>query len=412
MPWLLHVLAFAALLSPASAQEADYWVSSGAGVFRIKRESGKLRFVGFPPITPYYGQWWNGNYIVPDFEFDEIWSIDPAGNATLLSSGGWLDEPITVQVSPSNELWIASLGNNKVLTIDAAGVQTVRFDVSSHPWMETPSGISFGPDGELYLGQYEDGDIWKLDPVTGAATLVTDGGGVMDECAAIHADGSGNLFVADFGGNQIVRVRVEDGSVVVLSADPILMEPNDIRVTKEGTILTTTFGTSALCEIALDGTTTVLYQEPAFGTFEGISIPKDFPYSTGRCIKYGSGLAGTGGFVPDLRGVLSPTIGGCVGLEHRFALGGTIGFTLFGIAEGSFSLWGGTVLVDLAQPWGLLPLAFGGSGAGNGTALDYDTLPDDPSLVGDTYYLQDLVVDHGAPKKIALSNGLQFIIGS
>jgi hypothetical protein len=241
---------------------------------------------------------------------------------------------------------------------------------------------------------------------------VTDGDGVIVQCAAIHADNSGNVYAADFGAGQVVRVRVEDGSVAVVSNDPLLQDVTDLRVTKEGTILAAGQASSALVEIALDGTASVVVQSGAFFGLQGVSVPKDFPYSDGSIVKYGTGLAGSGGFVPDLRGLLSPTIGGVVGLEHRFALGGTSGYLLFGVASASLPLWGGTVLVDLGQPFGLLPIAFGGSGAGNGELVHYDELPNDPAIVSLVYYLQDLIADPAAPKKIALSNGLAFTIGS
>ena len=376
----------------------------------MERATHKLHFVTNGVGAPYYAQWWNGNLIVPDFENDRVWTVAPDGTTTLLASGNHVDEPVTV--APSNELWVTSVDGDKVLTLDAAGNQTLRMDPTTHPWMDTPSGMSFLPDSTLYLGQYCMGDVWHFDPATGLATLVTDGAGVMAECAAIHADNSGNIFCADFEIGQIVRVRVEDGSCVVISNDPILEEVTDLRVTKEGTILATSLANSALVEIEMDGTTTVLLQATALGPMEGISVRKDFPYSTGSITKYGSGLAGSGGFVPDLRGILSPTIGGVVGLEHRFALGGTWGFTLFGIAPAAIPVWGGTLLVDWNQPFGLLPLSFNGSGAGAGESVVFDQLPNDPTLLGSIFFLQDLVVDPGAPKKVALSNGIEFTIGS
>lgn len=414
-PWSAGIaLAFLVVAPSASAQDSDYWISTWSGIYKVNRTTLKVRFVTNGVGTPYYSQWWNGDFIVPDYENDRVWTVKSDGTTTLLASGGSIDEPITVAVSPSNELWVSNIDSDTVLTLDAAGNQTVRLDLNTYPWCNTPSGMSFLPDGTLYLGVYEDGDIWHFDPATGSAVMITDGAGVMDECAAIHADHCGNIFAADYGLGQVVRVRVEDGSVVVLSNDPQLIEVTDLRVTKEGTVLACSQADRTLVEIAMDGTTRQVIQLTALGPVQGISVPKDFPYSTGSVTKYGAGLAGSGGFVPDLRGILSPTIGGCVGLEHRFALGGTWGFTLFGSGSATIPAFGGTVLVDWTQPFGLLPLAYGGGGAGAGAgeSTAFDTLPNDPTLIGATFYLQDLVVDPGAPKKVALSNGIVFTIGS
>jgi hypothetical protein len=41
-----------------------------------------------------------------------------------------------------------------VITIDAAGNQTVRLDAATYPWLNTPSGMSFLADGTLFLGLY------------------------------------------------------------------------------------------------------------------------------------------------------------------------------------------------------------------------------------------------------------------
>jgi len=60
----------------------------------------------------------------------------------------------------------------------------------------------------------------------------------------------------------------------------------------------------------------------------------------------------------------------------------------------------------------MLPITFGGSGAGTGELVAFDVLPNDPTIIGELFFLQDLIVDPGAPKKIALSNGIEFTIGS
>jgi hypothetical protein len=136
------------------------------------------------------------------------------------------------------------------------------------------------------------------------------------------------------------------------------------------------------------------------------------PPTIGGFTTYGTGSAGTGGFVPAIAGVGEPRINQDVEVDVSNALGGASGILIVGVGRWNVPYAGGFLLVQ--PPWTVFPFALGGAPGvgGAGSIALVDTLPADPSLVGLAVDLQADVLDHGALLGMALSNGLEMTIGS
>jgi streptogramin lyase len=84
-----------------------------------------------------------------------------------------------------------------------------------------PSGVSracylaFEPNGRIAVTD-ENGKIWIANSSTGAAHVLAVSGAAIESPYGIAADGKGNLIVADYGKNRVVRVS-KTGDVSVLS---------------------------------------------------------------------------------------------------------------------------------------------------------------------------------------------------
>ncbi|QDU69643.1 FG-GAP repeat protein [Engelhardtia mirabilis] len=129
----------------------------------------------------------------------------------------------------------------------------------------------------------------------------------------------------------------------------------------------------------------------------------------GSVASYGTGCAGTGGFVPTL------TLDGCLASGARFTLGvsnavaPSVAFVVFGGGAGDLPLAGGcTILLDpiLPGPWAL---PMGGAGAGSGEVTLTTSFPVVPG--GFDLTLQAAVLDPGAALGFALSQGLALAVG-
>lgn len=122
--------------------------------------------------------------------------------------------------------------------------------------------------------------------------------------------------------------------------------------------------------------------------------------------KYGAGLAGSAGQVPQLTGSGTPAIGATVSADLSDGVGGALAVFALGGAPASLPLFGGTLLVapPLTTKVVLLTGAPGVPGAGSGSFVG--SIPSDPSLQGQTFYFQAAVLDSAAAQGKALTSGL------
>ncbi len=140
-----------------------------------------------------------------------------------------------------------------------------------------------------------------------------------------------------------------------------------------------------------------------------VTKPNHYRYSDtvfipgpGAFTQYGSGLAGTGGYVPDLDGTGIPIFGNNITVEFTNGLGGAGGLVYIGLAQVNLPFMGGNLL---ALPNIALPITMGGtSGTPGAGSL---SLPATPYIADVNVYLQFFLQDGAAPKGVSMSNGLE-----
>lgn len=114
---------------------------------------------------------------------------------------------------------------------------------------------------------------------------------------------------------------------------------------------------------------------------------------------FGAPTAGTDGFEPEIVALEPPFVGNgafTVGIDR--ALGGARAILAFGaFARPSGTVFqGATSYLDLSQPLSVRRMPLNGAGAGEGYGSATITLPNDPLLVGTTFYAQWFVFDFTA----------------
>ena len=124
---------------------------------------------------------------------------------------------------------------------------------------------------------------------------------------------------------------------------------------------------------------------------------------------YGTGCAGSGGFVPQLGLEGCPELGGEVELTLRDGLGGAPLLLLFGLDRDEIPMGLSGCTLDV---WPLLPifidLSLFGSGAGEGSLSIPATIPPDIGAVAFT--MQAFVFDPGVPSGRAATNAVDVLI--
>ncbi len=410
----LAAASFALLVAiPARASDQDFYLSvpvQGA-ILKLDAQTQALTPFANGLGIPFYGFFdAAGALYIPDRELGAIVKILPSGQVIPLTAGGLLSSVVTVTPAPGGGMVASDLPLNNVVHVSLTGQQTLIADfASSGGLLDGPGGLAYAPDGTLYVANNVGNTIVKIDPSGvvspfSASSLINAPGGVV-------ADGAGNLFVAMYGNSRIVRFRLDTGEATTFAFDPAFIAGcNDLKLSRNGGLLVTT-RLSNLVRVHADGSMTEIYKNGTLGEIDGIAVPADHDPCGGTFTPYGTGLAGTGGFVPELRGIFSPCPGTEVGLELKDFLGGTVGYLALGLSATSLPFYGGQLLVNPNPPFFFLPVPIPGSGAGNGDVVYAFGLANDPGFVGLHLYMQVIGVDAGAVRGVSISNGLHEVIG-
>ncbi|MBL8897317.1 MAG: hypothetical protein JNM84_06805 [Planctomycetes bacterium] len=297
-------------------------------------------------------------------------SAPALGSTTGIATGDW---------RPSN----AVFRNGRLYTtqtIDVGGRAAVR-------WYE----IDVAARALLQYGTLED-PLWNYYHGSIAANA---NGALVVGCSGSHASSYVSAFVTG-------RVASDPpGSM----AAPILYRSGRASYERLDGNGTNRFGDYSLTGVdPVDDETFWTIQEyvPARDDW-GTSIA-EVRFSCARAESYGVGLAGTLG-VPTLTTPAAPFLGRLFALFFSNSRGAaTQGALLFGAQQASLPLFGGTLLV---QPAGLVI----GVGLPLGQAIFPFSIPTDPTLLCVPFYVQGLVVDPGAVQGIAMTRGLELVVG-
>ncbi len=419
---LAPVLALVLLpaLSPAQIAPTDYVVSAPAvgAAIKVDAQTAMGTTLASGLSIPHYG-WFglDGNFYVPDRGWVALLKITPDGTLTALSSGGLFQMPVTCIPSTDGLAWVMSdMGASAIFRVEFDGSQSVMHDqASTSNLLDIPDGMAYADDGSLYVANLGNDTIIRID-AQGAATLFSDSP-LLSQPGGLALDGAGNLFVASYATSNIVRFRLDTGEAEVFAAhDPTkIIHPNDLKLSRQGGLLAAGSPGKVVRIDALGGMT-VVFDDDTLGELDGVSVLEDATLCSGRFTRYGEGQAGSGGITPQMRAIFSPCPGQIIGLELRDFVGGAPAVMFVGtegLPMGAAKIKGISLLVNPAGTLFLpLALVLPGSGAGAGDLVLQFQLPLLPTLVGVEFYHQVFAADPGAPKGLSASNGLLESIGS
>ena len=176
----------------------------------------------------------SGNVYVADYSNHRIRKISPAAVVTTLagSSVGYVDDtgtaakfsyPTGVAVDSSGNVYVADTNNHRIRKISPA-MEVTTLAGSSLGYMDgtgtaaqfyNPRGVAVDSSGHVYVADYRNHRIRKIDP-TGVVTTFAgstsgdaDGTGTAAQFNSPHGvavDGSGNVYVADTNNHRIRKI--------------------------------------------------------------------------------------------------------------------------------------------------------------------------------------------------------------
>ena len=152
---------------------------------------------------------------------------------TLLASAGlallFSARPAAAQVLVSE-----FSGNGGISEYTFAGSFVRTLVAGGSGGLATPSGIKFGPDGNLYVASSGNGSIKKYDGTTGAFLSTVATGLGTDYDLVFGPDG--NLYVPDFSSNAAYKVNPATGAILKTYLSGI-SRPEGIAVRSNGNLI-------------------------------------------------------------------------------------------------------------------------------------------------------------------------------
>ena len=136
--------------------------------------------------------------------------------------------------SARGDFFVSNGPDHNVLRFDDAGNFISVFVASRSGGLSGPRGLTFGPDGNLYVSSVDNNRILRYDGTTGAFmdTFVPAGSGGLKGPQALIFRGDGFLYVSNFGTNPLPNFH--DGKVTRYDAstgtfDSLYVSSSDTR---------------------------------------------------------------------------------------------------------------------------------------------------------------------------------------
>jgi sugar lactone lactonase YvrE len=152
--------------------------------------------------------------------------------------------PLGTAVDSSGNLYISDTGNNRIVKITPAGVQTV---VSISPLtVGSPQGVAVDGAGNLYISDSSNNRVVKVPAGGGAATVFA----TVVTPLGLAIDANGNVFVADNEDGAIVKIT---SGGVKSNFETGLTNPVDVAVDAAGNVYLADASLSSIVKYAAGG---------------------------------------------------------------------------------------------------------------------------------------------------------------
>jgi DNA-binding beta-propeller fold protein YncE len=165
---------------------------------------------------------------------DEVLRYDVATGAFLgvFASGGGLDNPVGLTFGPDGHLYVAGALTQSVLRYDGASGAFLGSFVSVAGL--DPRHVNFGPDGHLYVADAATDAVLRFDGASGAPLGAFASGGGLDGPNGFTFGPSGDLYVVSVLTDRVKRYDGRSGAYLGNFASTNMDGPHDVSFGPDG----------------------------------------------------------------------------------------------------------------------------------------------------------------------------------
>lgn len=189
----------------------------------------------------------SGQVVIVSSDFnDSVQMYDLAGNrigAFVPSGGGGLDSPQGITVGPDGNVYVSSANTDQVLRYAPNGASLGQFQIGGG--LDQPWFLKFGPDGKLYVSSSLTSQVLSYN-ANGTFSHVAAQGHGLFRPDGLSFDTQGNLLVSDFFNSRVQRFNPATGDWMAdVVTDPGLANPLENRLSADGlTLYVSSYGTN------------------------------------------------------------------------------------------------------------------------------------------------------------------------
>ena len=165
------------------------------------------------------------------------------GTSTWVSIGSGFAAPAATAFDTNSNLYIADFTNNNIVEIPntsttggfTAGTQTTVVSSSvtfGGTALSKPSGLTVGPDGVLYIADLGNKRVVTYNPFSGDTAVRVTG---LTNPWGLAVDGAGNLYIANTGGGDVLEYS--GGGVVTTLTPAGVTKPWGVVVDPSGSVI-------------------------------------------------------------------------------------------------------------------------------------------------------------------------------
>ena len=178
---------------------------------------------------------------------------DSSGTVSVFAPGAPFLDPEGIAIDSVGNIYVANNGttysNGSITKVNSAGTSWSTYDSGSAANVSLPTVISF-QNGTLYGMMQGVNTVYKL---PSANILIPYASNGINGPEAIAFDASGDLFVANYGNNNILEITPAQAIAHTYTVFASLYEAAGLTFDSQGDLFATSFGNSTITEYPSGG---------------------------------------------------------------------------------------------------------------------------------------------------------------